>query len=370
MEITAAVVKQKEGDFELTKMQIDNPRADEVLIKIVASGTCHTDMAARDFLLGTPNFPVVLGHEGSGIVEKVGANVKNVKVGDHVVLTFGYCGECSNCQTGAPAYCEQFMPLNFGGCRLDGSHSHHQHDGKDINDNFFSQSSFATYSIAHKNNVIKVRKDAPIELLGPLGCGIQTGAGAVLNSLNLKAGESIIITGAGAVGLAGLLAARAVPAGTIVAIDINDDRLAFAQKLGATHTINSLKGDVSTLLKEIQPKGFDKAFDTTGIAAVITTSIQALRAHGQMGIVGVAKKPLEVEMNTFVATGKQLIGIIEGDSVPNEFIPRLVNMYMNGQFPFDQLVKTYKFEDINQAIQDSETGKTIKPIVLIGEYKG
>lgn len=369
MEITAAVVKQKGGSFDLEKVQLDAPKSDEVLIKIVASGTCHTDMAARDQLMGTPTFPVVLGHEGSGIVEQVGENVQHLKKGDHVVLTFGYCGDCGKCQRGLPAYCDSFFALNFGGSRIDGTHSHHL-DGKGIQDNFFSQSSFATYSIAHKNNVIKVRKDAPLELLGPLGCGIQTGAGAVLNSLAVNAGESIIISGTGAVGLAGLLAAKAISAGTIVAIDINDERLAFARELGATHTINSKKEDVVARLREISPQGFDYGFDTTGISEVIQNSLAVLGSHGKMGIVGVAKRPLELEMNGFVATGIQLIGIVEGDSVPNVFIPRMVDMYMNGQFPFDKLIKTYPFERINQAIEDSETGITIKPVLLIGNYKG
>ncbi|MDR2283667.1 MAG: NAD(P)-dependent alcohol dehydrogenase [Sphingobacterium sp.] len=369
MEITAAVVKQKGGSFDLEKVRLDAPKSDEVLIKIVASGTCHTDMAARDQLMGTPTFPVVLGHEGSGIVEQVGKNVHHLQTGDHVVLTFGYCGDCSKCQRGLPAYCENFFPLNFGGSRLDGSHSHHL-AGKDLQDNFFSQSSFATYAIAHKNNVIKVRKDVPLELLGPLGCGIQTGAGAVLNSLSVSAGASIIISGTGAVGLAGLLAAKAVSAGTIVAIDINEERLLFAKELGATHTINSKKEDVIARLKEIAPKGFDYAFDTTGIPEVIQNSLAALGSHSKMGIVGIAKRPLELEMNNFVATGLQIIGIAEGDSVPNVFIPRLVEMYRNGQFPFDKLIKTYAFEDINQAIADSETGVTIKPVLLIGDYKG
>jgi aryl-alcohol dehydrogenase len=179
-----------------------------------------------------------------------------------------------------------------------------------------------------------------------------------------------VISGGGAVGLAGVLAAKAISAGKIVVVDINEERLKFAKELGATHTINSMKENVPDKLKEIEPKGFDCGLDTTGISPVILDSINALRSHGKMGILGVAKKPLDIEMNSFVATGKQLIGIVEGDSVPNEFIPRLINMYMNGQFPFDKLIKTYKFEDINQAIEDSEKGFTIKPVILIGEYKG
>lgn len=367
MRITAAVVKEKGGQFELEKMELDEPRAEEVLVKIIATGTCHTDMAVRDNFNGASQYPIVLGHEGAGIVEKIGSNVTQVAVGDHVVLTFGYCLHCRNCQSGLPAYCDYFLPLNFGGSRLDGSHSHHL-DGNDLHDNFFSQSSFATYSIAHQNNVIRVPKEAPLELLGPLGCGIQTGAGAVINSLKVSAGKSIIISGAGAVGLAALLAAKASSAGIIVAVDINADRLAFAKELGATHTINSLQENVVEALRKIAPGGFDFAFDTTGRNDVINNSIAALRSHAKIGIVGAASKPLEIDMNAYVGRGIQLIGIAEGDSVPNDFIPAMVRMYLNGQFPFDKLIKKYTFEDINKAIEDSEKGISIKPVIMIGDY--
>ncbi|PWJ96814.1 aryl-alcohol dehydrogenase [Flavobacterium araucananum] len=367
MEITAAVVLEKGGDFILQKMQLETPRADEVLIKIVGTGTCHTDMAARDNILGVPNFPVILGHEGSGIVEEVGSSVTKVKKGDHVVLTFGHCGKCINCESGEPAYCEHFMGLNFTGSRLDGSHSHHG-DSVDFNDNFFSQSSFATYSLANENNVVKVPKDAPLEILGPLGCGIQTGAGAIINSLGVSAGKSLIIAGAGAVGLAALLAAKVCSATTIVAIDINSDRLEFAKELGATHIINSRESDIAQELLKILPGGFDFGFDTTGRNEVINSILSGLRSHGSCGIVGVAKLPLELEMNSFVARGLQIKGIVEGDSVPDDFIPALVRLYQNGQFPFDKLIKTYSFEDINRAIEDSEKGITIKPVIKIGEY--
>lgn len=368
MNIVAAVVREKGGKFNLETVSLDEPREDEVLVKIIATGTCHTDMAVRDQQTGPTPYPIILGHEGSGIVEKIGSNVSNVKPGDHVVLTFGSCGECSTCQNGKPTYCENFPALNFGGARLDGTHSHHE-KGQDVADNFFSQSSFATYAIANKRNTIKVSEKAPIELLGPLGCGIQTGAGAVINSLKVSAGKTIIISGAGAVGLSGLLAARACSAAKIVMIDINEDRLAFAKELGATHTINSLKENVVETLQKIEPKGFDFGFDTTGRNDVINNTLLGLRPLAQMGIVGVATKPLEIEMNSYVLKGIKLIGIVEGDSVPTDFIPQMVNMYLNGQFPFDKMIKKYKFEDINQAIADSESGKTIKPVIMIGEYE-
>ncbi|GGH60007.1 aryl-alcohol dehydrogenase [Filimonas zeae] len=369
MEITAAIVKEKGSSFELAKVKLDEPKADEVLVKIVACGICHTDMVARDFIMGAPNFPVILGHEGSGIVEKVGEDVHHIKAGDHVVLTYGYCGECEICRSGTPPYCYEFFQRNFSGERVDHTHSHHYPDGTAINDNFFSQSSFATYSIAHKNNVIVVPKDAPLELLGPLGCGIQTGAGAVINSLKLKIGSTIAISGTGAVGLAALMAAKAASATTIIAIDINEERLAFAKELGATHTINSTKEEVSKRILEILPHGVQFGIDTTGRNEVINNTLASMAPVGEMVAIGVARKPLELETNIFLTKGYKIRFINQGDSVPQEFIPKLIRMYQNGQFPFDKLIKKYAFENINQAVEDSETGKTIKSVLTIGNYK-
>jgi len=369
MEITAAVVNQKGGAFTLEKLTQKEPREDEVRIKIVATGTCHTDMVARDEMLGSPKSPMILGHEGAGIVDKVGSLVSKVKKGDHVVLSFGYCGKCATCRKGQMAYCQNFMPLNFGGCRLDGSHSHFRGE-QAVDDNFFSQSSFATYAIAHENNVVKVPDDAPLEILGPLGCGIQTGAGAIMNALKPEVGSSIIIAGIGAVGLSGLLAAKAVGCTTIVAMDINQPRLDLAKELGATHTINSGKEDVAAKLKEYLGMGANNAFDTTGRSDVMTHLLNGLTQLGKLAFVGVGAKPLELDLIPFMSKGLQLMGVTEGNSVPDVFIPALVRMYQQGRFPFDKLIKKYPFEEINQAIVDSETGKTIKPVIEIGKYKG
>lgn len=368
MEITAAVVKEKGGNFELDKVFLDKPGMEEVLVRIVATGICHTDMVARDQIMGSPDFPVILGHEGAGIIEQVGEDVHHLKVGDHVVLTYGYCGECEICRSGTPAYCYEFFQRNFSGARVDGSHSHHDHQHKPINDNFFSQSSFATYSVAHKNNVIAVPKDAPLEILGPLGCGIQTGAGSIINTLKVKVGSSVVISGTGAVGLAAVMAAKASSATTIIAVDINDERLAFSKELGATHTINSLHDNVIERIREILPNGVQYAVDTTGRNEVINNSLACLAPVGEIAIIGVATRPLELETNIFLTKGYKIKFVNQGDSVPQEFIPKLIRMYQAGQFPFDRLIKKYAFEDINQAVEDSEKGRTIKSVLLIDNY--
>ncbi|MBI3233072.1 MAG: NAD(P)-dependent alcohol dehydrogenase [Bacteroidetes bacterium] len=369
MEITAAIVQAKGASFELTKVILDKPASEEVLVKITATGICHTDMVARDFIMGSPDFPVILGHEGSGVVESVGEDVHHIKVGDHVVLTYGFCGECEICRSGTPPYCYEFFQRNFSGGRVDGSHNHHFHNGESINDNFFSQSSFATYSVAHKNNVIVVPKDVPLGLLGPLGCGIQTGAGAIINTLKVKVGSSVVVSGIGAVGLSALMAAKASSATTIIAIDVNDERLEFSKELGATHTINSLKENVPQRIREILPNGVQYGVDTTGRTDVINNTLASMAPVGELALIGVALKPLELETNIFLTKGYKIKFVNQGDSVPQEFIPKLIQMYQQGIFPFDKLIKEYAFEDINQAIEDSEKGRTIKSVLKIGEYK-
>jgi aryl-alcohol dehydrogenase len=242
--IKAAVIRQQGGPFQIEDLMQDDPRSDEVLVRIVAVGMCHTDMVARDQLYAVP-LPVVLGHEGSGVVEQIGSHVKKVAVGDHVVLTYLWCGHCKPCLRGDLTYCEHFYALNFNAAREDGSTSTFTagNTPEPVHDHFFGQSSFGTFALVHERNVIKVPHDAPLELLGPLGCGIQTGAGAVINALKVNPGSSFAAFGGGAVGLSAVMAARAAGATTIISADVVPARLTLAMELGATHTINSRETD-------------------------------------------------------------------------------------------------------------------------------
>jgi aryl-alcohol dehydrogenase len=366
--IQAAVVRQRGGPFQIEQAQLGPPGDWEVLVRLVAVGMCHTDMAARDQISPLP-LPVVLGHEGSGIVEAIGPHVDKVKVGDHVVLTFMSCGQCRPCQTGAAASCEHFNELNFAGTRPDGSNALCDHGGSPLNDRFFAQSSFATLAIAGQRNLVKVREDAPLELLGPLGCGIQTGAGTVLNTLRVDAGASFAAYGGGAVGLSAIIAARVAGATTIIAIDVVPSRLELARELGATHVINSRERDAVAAVREICPSGVDYAMDSTGRPEVVAGAVATLRSRGVCAIVAGAKPgtQLVADMNDVMQHQKVIRGAVEGDSVPDVFIPRLVDLFMQGRFPFDRLVSFYDFSDINQAAEDSEKGKTIKPIIRFGK---
>ena len=365
-EIKAAVVRQKGGPFQIETLRLEDPRPDEVLVRIVATGMCHTDMVARDQLYTVP-MPVVLGHEGAGTVEQVGSSVKKLTPGDHVVLTYMWCGHCKPCLNANLTYCANFYALNFGGAREDGSTAIHDKQGA-VRDHFFGQSSFGTFALSHERNVVKVPANAPLELLGPLGCGIQTGAGAVMNGLKVRPGSSFATFGGGAVGLSAVMAARVAGATTIIAADVVPSRLALAKELGATHTVNSRDTDPVEAVRKITGGGADFTLESSGRPAVLRQAIDALAICGSCGIVGAPALGTEAsfDVNGVMTAGKRIIGIIEGDSVPDLFIPSLVELYQQGRFPFDKLIKFYTLDQINQAAEDSEKGVTIKPIVRLG----
>ncbi|WP_316751506.1 NAD(P)-dependent alcohol dehydrogenase [Pedobacter gandavensis] len=364
MKIKAAVLPATQQPFLLTEINLDTElRADEVLVKIVATGLCHTDLSIRDEQIPF-EIPAILGHEGAGIVERIGSSVTKVKEGDHVVLVPASCGKCSYCKSGHPSYCSNFFLLNLGGTRGDGSCPYHDHEGKNVAGFFFGQSSFATYSLASENNLVKVPTDVPLEILGPLGCSLQTGSGTVLNVLRPQAGEGIVVSGVGPVGLAAIMAAKAAGCTTIIAVDVHENRLTLAKELGATHTINSRNTVISDeIVNNIYPGGVHYGIDTTGRNDVINQMVGSLRYMGKAAIVAIAPTPkLEIDYAVFM-TGKSLQYVLEGDSVPDIFIPQLIELYKRGLFPFDKLIKFYNLEDINQAVEDSENGTTLKAVL-------
>ncbi|GGG25983.1 NAD(P)-dependent alcohol dehydrogenase [Paenibacillus abyssi] len=361
----AAITRGKGEPFEIDTITIDDPKAGEVLIRIVAVGICHTDLIVRDQYYPVP-LPAVLGHEGSGIVEKVGDGVTSVKPGDHVVLSFSSCGSCTSCRTGRPYACESFYELNFSGAMGDGTCRLHTHDGKDVA-NFFGQSSFSYYAVASERNVVSVTKDVPLEILGPLGCGIQTGSGAVLNKLKPELGSSIVVFGCGSVGLSALMAAKVANCGTIIAVDVQESRLAMAIELGATHTINPKNTNTVEEIKRITGSGANYSIETTSRPEVLRQAVDCLATLGTTVIIGAPALGTEVslDVNTILFE-KKVTGLLLGSSIPQIFIPQLIELYKQGKFPFDKLVKFYSLEEINQAAADSETGVTIKPILKIG----
>ncbi|MEV5848524.1 NAD(P)-dependent alcohol dehydrogenase [Streptomyces sp. NPDC051985] len=365
MDITAAVVRELGGPFVLEQVTLSDPADDEIVVEIAGVGLCHTDLAARDGHLPFP-LPGVFGHEGSGVVVEVGRAVTKVAPGDKVGLTFDSCGLCPQCRTGEPAYCRQFMALNFGGARPDGSSALHL-DGTALGSGFFGQSSFATHAIAHERNVVKVPDDAPLSLLGPLGCGVQTGAGAVLNSLDCQPGSSLLVLGGGSVGLSAVLAAAVRELATVVVVEPEATRRELALSLGATHVVDPAAGPLSEQVRAVVPDGVDHAIDTTGMVPVLEQAMASLGQRSKLGIIGVPADPaaaLPVNLIQAQVLGVTVTGIVEGDSDPDVFIPHLLDLHRSGRFPFDKLITTKPFSEINEAVAAQQRGEAVK-IVLV-----
>jgi aryl-alcohol dehydrogenase len=363
MQITAAVARAIGGRFSLEEVSLEEPRPEEVLVRLVATGICHTDISMRDHKIYPIPHPVVLGHEGAGVVERVGSCVTRVSVGDHVVLTSNSCGHCPSCIEAMPVYCYEFNAYNFSGTRRDGS-SPISREGERIH-YFHAQSSFATHSVAHERCVVRVRKDAPLELLGPLGCGVMTGSGAIVNSMKVGVGKSVAVFGTGSVGLSAIMAAKLVGAGLIIAVDQVPARLELALELGATHALNAATDSVADAIKDITRHGAHYTLDTTGNMRVLRTAMDVLAPRGTCGYVGGAPPGAAVTINVeqIMVGGRTIRGIIEGDSNPNVYLPHLIDLFMLGRFPFDRLVRFYPFESINDAVEDAFSGRTIKPVL-------
>ena len=363
MQASAAIIESQGGKFILDTVDIEDPRDGEVLVKIAAAGMCHTDLSVRDQYMPTP-LPAVLGHEGAGVVEKVGRGVTAVKPGDKVVLSFSYCGTCPSCMKGHQAYCPSLFPLNFLGRRLDGS-TPIRRNGEEVNACFFGQSSFATYSIANESNCVKVSDSSPIELLGPLGCGIQTGAGSVFNALQPPPGSSIAIFGVGSVGLSAVMAAKSSGCLKIIAVDRNPTRLKLARELGATDIIDATNTNAQETIIGLTGGGADYAIDTTAIPQVLRSAVDSTHTMGETAVVGGARLGTEfsLDMNNMLF-GRKLRGVVEGSSTPQVFIPQLIAMREAGLFPFERLCSFYDFDQINQAVEDTEiSGNAIKAIL-------
>ena len=358
--ITAAVLREPGAPFSLESVELDDPREDEVLVRIVAAGICHTDISAQSRI---PT-PAVLGHEGAGIVEAVGRAVTKVKKGDSVVLTFGFCGACPSCYEGAPHRCDDMAALQFGCRRSDGSPTMNI-GGDVVHGAFFQQSSFATHALATERNTVPVSGDVPLHELAPLGCGIQ--AGAVMNSLDVRAGESLAVFGVGSVGLSAVMAGVVVGALPIIAIDIHPQRLELARELGASHTIDAREGDVSARVRAITGRGVNHSLETSADEQAFNDAVTCLSMGGTCALVTVPHlgAPFAFSPRSLIALEATLKGVLEGSSVPDVFIPRLIDLYVAGKFPIDRLVTTYPFAYINQAIADSHSGSAIKPVLLL-----
>jgi aryl-alcohol dehydrogenase len=363
MRTQAAVVWEAHGPFELEDVELEAPRPTEVVVAMQAVGICHTDLIARDGDYPCP-LPLVCGHEGTGVVETIGSAVTKVAPGDRVLMSYYSCGRCANCRNAQEPYCDEMFRLNFGGVRDDGS-SPISHDGRLVHGCFMGQSSFARHAVADERTVVKLDSDLPPELLAPLACGVQTGAGAVANALRPRTGASLAIFGAGAVGLSALMMAVVAGCAPIVVVDVVESRLAMATALGATHTIDASATDPVAAILELTNGGAQYSLEVTGRPEVFRQAVDCLRETGECVLVGAAAYGAEGTLDlTTVLRGRAVRGTIMGDSIADVFVPQLVKLVESGRLPVDRLVTTFPFEQINDAAAASLAGTAIKPVLL------
>ena len=283
------------------------------------------------------------------------------------MLSFDSCGTCPSCSTDNPSGCYNFNPLNlknvgFQPGRLDGTNSFTDASGAPVGSHFFGQSSFASHSVVASHSAVKVDKGLPLHTLGPLGCGVQTGAGAILNTLDVQPGSSVVILGAGSLGLSAVMAAKVARAGTIIAVDKHQSRLDLAQQYGATHGISGSLDEIAAQHPPDHRHGADHVFDTTGNAALVRVAFESLTFVGSLGMAGVGS-PEMIFGYTSLITGRKVLGVVEGSSRTHEFIPHLAQLNANGEFPFDELITYYPLDQINEAAADSLAGKVVKPVI-------
>lgn len=367
MQIRAAVARAPHAPFSLETLTLADPAPGEVLVRLVGVGVCHTDLVARDQFIPIP-LPAVLGHEGSGVVERVGEGVAKVAPGDPVVMSFNSCGRCARCEQQLPSYCLDFPALNYSGARAVGGPALIDVGGATVSGDFFGQSSFASHALAHERNVVKVPADAPLELLGPLGCGVQTGAGAVMRAMACPAGSSLAIFGGGAVGLSAVLGAVVQGCSPVIVVEPVAARRALALELGATHAIDPAAGDVAAAVRAVLPAGVDFALETSGREAVVEAALASLSSFGLLGLVGVPPRPqsaVSINLASLITFGHRIHGIIEGDSDLDGFIPELIALHAAGCFPFDKLIRVFPFAEINAAIAVQTDGGCVKAILRL-----
>ncbi|RMJ17659.1 hypothetical protein CDV36_002647 [Fusarium kuroshium] len=379
VQTTQAIVSHAPEDGKrrwiLEDVQVSEPGEYEAIVEMVASGVCHTDLGCGTAPDGTPGFPVppyprVLGHEGAGFVRAVGSKITKVKPGDAVLLSFAFCTNCHNCKFGAPGYCHEFSALNFTGTKK--AFQFPTGTGPDVGGSFFGQSSFSKLSRVQETSLVNVsqlvRNKNDLKLLAPLGCGIQTGAGTVTELAAAKPSDKVAIIGLGGVGLAAIMAAKLKGCRTIIGIDRVPARIEMAKKLGATHGIDT--STISNLVDEVRKvtegSGSTITVDATGVLPLIQQGLEFTANQGKMILLGVAPMDagLEIAVVPYMVTGKQIMGSMEGGVYPEDYIPKMIRWYQNGEFPVDELIKFYPVQDYQKAIRDMEDGSTIKPVLI------
>ena len=361
---TAAIFSADTNAFSIEDIELAELQPKEVRVKLHASGVCHMDMAAPELVAP----PAIYGHEGVGTVVEIGTAVTRFRPGDRVVMSYGSCGACANCDDGKPYHCDNSWDVTFTGRRADKTPTAYWR-GKPVAAAFFQQSSFAQHAVTLEDGLVGVSDDTPSEILAALPCGVLTGVGVVFEQLNVRPGNSIAIFGAGAVGLSSVMAARIVGASPIIAVDLNDDRLALARELGATETINPSQGDVAKLLLSAISRGVQFAVDTTGSSKAFDAAVHSLGVGGELAAC-ILPSPMDdfsFQPMKLFEQAASLKFVSFGNATPKNMIPKMIDLFKDGRLPVDKLIKTYPFENINDACADAKRGAAIKPVLTFND---
>lgn len=360
-----AAVLNAPNEIVISDVEYAEPGTGEVLVKLVATGLCHTDLGV---IAGGIPFPTpgIVGHEGAGVVEAVGPGVTSVAPGDKVLLSFTSCGHCDACVENHPAYCDTWLPRNLIGLMRADDSAGIKREDEPIANHFFGQSSFGEYAIADERSIVKVDADADLAVLAPLGCSVLTAFGSMWNVLDPGEEDIVAVYGAGAVGLPAIIAAAMRSPAQLIAIDLVDERLALARELGATATIDGKTDNVTEKLAELTGgRGVTLSFDTTGNPGIARTALDAAAIRGTVVVCGAPPPGTEIAVDIQgILTGKVLRGVTMGATAPGELIPQLVALHAEGKLPLEKLERTYTLEEIGQAVADMHSGATVKPVIV------
>lgn len=369
MRIRAAVTREI-GHLAIEEVELAPPKEREVLVRMCAAGVCHSDLhTLRGELRAVP--PLVLGHEGAGIVEAVGSGVTRCKPGDRIVVNWlPACESCPTCLNGRQNLCERLAATTFKAMLVDGTSRLRTTDGMTLK-HFLSAATMAEHAVISESSAVPIPDGVPFEIAAVIGCAVATGVGAVMNTARARPGLPAAVVGCGGVGLSALLGCKLAGCNPIIAVDVLDSKLEFAKAMGADDTLNSAASENPAKdLWAMTSGGPEYVFDSVGAGSTIDLSIKAVRPGGTATIVGLhaAKQAVEIPAGALVLQNKRLLGSFAGSIRPRLDLPRLLGLYVGGRLPLDDLItKTYPLDDLDKAFDDMEAGRVARGVLTLAE---
>ena len=362
----AVICREWNKPLCVEEVEVESPHRGEVMVKIAACGVCHSDLSATNGTIPMPP-PLVIGHEAAGVIEEVGEGVDDIAVGDHVAIVWiPMCGQCHYCVEGRPALCDAAAKAVF--TMPDGTSRLKDREGKPLN-HFMGVSVMAEHATVHRDSVVKIDPEIPLDKAALVGCAVMTGVGAALNTAKVEAGSSVAVFGAGGIGLNVIQGAALAGAEKIIAVDLEDKKLEFARQFGATHTVNPSKdGEAVPKIRELTDGGADYAFECIGLPEVIAQSYDAIHKGGTAVVVGVTRADGTVTLGTFMMPfqEKVLTGSMYGSARPKIDFPRLLSLYRSNRLKLDELVTaTYPIDDVNRAFEDMLKGVNARGVLIM-----